>query len=376
MPARTDLEALTRRLFASSLGTPEILSELESARLPPFVHVHLSLLLTRKPIEDAIRQRAPRTLKIHNRGSIRGALLIECVGHEHGEEQSQIVRVSPVKGLPAVSILGVSTFAQWKIAVDSNLERLRPAVYRPFLRHWELQAVFDRLETSLEPPDVIRLTRVSSLRRLMHRDSRRKYESGLAWTDRAVSDAFEQAREEMTYFRSVAFELCRRREHDSKLMSTGMLGYVSRDAHWSATSRHRWLYDIASTTVAERARQDQALAMDRSRGEGGQPARPILAELSDDVAVTDEDIPRIVRKLRDLEHAAVSVLHGNPYLRASIVDLIDGSSFDFVLASDRRIVIVPQLRATESAVTRLCRFIYDEIGEAEFVGAESVDGRQ
>lgn len=374
MPTRSDLATLVPRLFASAGDNLELMAQLEGLKLPPYVHVHAALLLTRRPFDEVIRTRTPRTVRVQRRHGAEGTFLLECRGR--GDDVTpQLARVSPVLGLPAVSLLCVSTFAQWNQVIEANLDRMRPAIYRPFLRHWELQSVFKGLEGSLEAPLLIRLTRVSSLRRLLHRDSRRKYESGLAWTDRDVGDAFEQAREEMTYFRSVAFDVCRRRESDARLSSTGAVGYVSRDGHWSSTARHLWLYQGVADAVAERARLDHTLAADRGRGDTLRPARPIIAELSADVAIGDEDIPRIVRKLRVLEHAAVSVLHGNPYLRASVVDLIDGSSFDLVMASDRRIIIVPQLRATESAVTRICRFIYDEIGEADFVGAEGTDGR-
>jgi len=113
--------------------------------------------------------------------------------------------------------------------------------------------------------------------------------------------------------------------------------------------------------------QDRTISRNRGRGvERPTPARPFVAQLTGDAALDAADLQNLVARLRGQKKVSLSVLHGNPYLRATLVDHHDGSAFEIVVASDQLISITPQLRATESAVTRLCQVIYDQIADVEF----------
>ena len=121
--------------------------------------------------------------------------------------------------------------------------------------------------------------------------------------------------------------------------------------------------------------QDRTISRNRSRGvERPTPARPFVAQLTGDGALDAADLQNLVARLRSQRKVSLSVLHGNPYLRATLVDHHDGSAFEIVVASDQLIAITPQLRATESAVTRLCQVIYDQIADVEFHDATDMRG--
>jgi hypothetical protein len=245
-----------------------------------------------------------------------------------------------------------------------------PALYRPFLRQPDLATVFVNMQETLRPDYRLRLTKVSSLRRLGQSSTRRRYESELIWTDLDFEEAFAQAAQTSTYFRRLSFEVCHRAALGSRLESTDVTGMVNRHAHFATNSHPTWLFRATMPEARRRSEADFRLASNRDRFDSANTApRAVIARFGEALGLEQADTRRIAELLRRLPATSVSVLHANPYLNATVVDLNDGSAFDVVMASDTEILILPQLRATQSAVTRMCRFIYDQIGEATFEDA-------
>ena len=59
--------------------------------------------------------------------------------------------------------------------------------------------------------------------------------------------------------------------------------------------------------------------------------------------------------------------HGNPYIHMSVADYTDGSSYDLWVVNPKRIVIVPQIRATEGSLSRLTNHIFEQFKEGEII---------
>jgi hypothetical protein len=50
-------------------------------------------------------------------------------------------------------------------------------------------------------------------------------------------------------------------------------------------------------------------------------------------------------------------------VNVSLVDYLDGSSFDVWVLSNKEITLVPQLRASEASIARLMNHIFEKFGE-------------
>lgn len=255
-----------------------------------------------------------------------------------------------------------------RAAVERFIDAAYPRLYRPFLRQSEMRSVADALQAGLQSTEELRVTQVSSKRRLLHSSSRRQYQSERAWTDKAYVDAFQEADENLAYFRSIRFEVCRPDE-DGRLQSMQVQGTLSQSGVLSTNMRPGWLTASGFPVARAHALKQAEFAQDRSRKPSTPAPRTIVANFSEQDAIERKDLPELVKLLRKMPRASVSVIHGNPYLHARVVDFHDGSSFDLILVSARRLLVVPTLRATESAVTRICHYVYEQIGEAEFVDA-------
>jgi hypothetical protein len=364
-----DVLATIAGALSPSREDAEVAGALDRVQLPEPFRVYVAILLLRRDPHLSI-EKVPQTIAhIRRQDASVATVLYEARWNEPTiRGASALLRITTLAGGDAATLMTVTTGPVWRHGLEKAFAWLYPTVYAPFLRQPDLRSVFESMQRALRSPLRIRLTRVSSLRRLLHTPSRRRYESGLTWTDVDAEEAFADAAESSTYFRSLAFDLCDV-QGKGRFVSTDIVGKVSRDAYFSSNARIAWLYNTAVVAALARVRKEQEIARNRGRlaAKGPEP-RAILARF-DTGSLQRQDLPRIAERLRRMPSASVSILHGNPYLHAAIVDMKDGSAFDLLVASEKQLLIVPQLRATEPSVVRICRYVYDQVGEAEFVDA-------
>ena len=99
--------------------------------------------------------------------------------------------------------------------------------------------------------------------------------------------------------------------------------------------------------------------------------RPLVLEFDSERFTSVEENLKFIEALSLLEKASTSVLHNNPYVQLSIIDYIDGSTFDVWIMHSKEVVIVPQLKSTPPAINRLVSHIFDNYAECnitEFKG--------
>lgn len=101
----------------------------------------------------------------------------------------------------------------------------------------------------------------------------------------------------------------------------------------------------------------------RSRMENGGRIRALSIILDGDMFWGSQENYRFVRIVRAMPRTMGSTYCANPYVHMSLVDCMDGSSFDVWVATSDRITIIPQLKATHAAVSRLVGHIFERFGE-------------
>lgn len=352
----------------------EALASLDDVTLPSATLIHLAFVVQRHPIAVLLDQMEDPSVAVQLVARHAGCTVYRVALREGlpGDLSTLPLRVDSL-GNEIALLTAVGTTRQWRDVADRLLRLLYPAIYRPFLRQSELRDIFSSIQSRFDVASRLRFTRVSSVKRMLQRDSRRDYESGLVWTDVDFEQAFASAEEDIVYFRNVKFELCSSHRVKHPLISSGIHGTGERNAHFSINKRADLLHASISATSRSRAASDHGLAQNRGRMVGSIGlARPILASFQDRMVLDSDNLSRLATVFRLYQSSSASITHGNPYLDITVVDFLDGSVFDLVVASQEHLLIVPHLRATESAVIRLCQFIYERVGDAEFVDAGSL----
>ena len=101
----------------------------------------------------------------------------------------------------------------------------------------------------------------------------------------------------------------------------------------------------------------------RSRRENNGRVKALAIVLDADVFWNGRENDRFVRIMRSMPDTMGSTFCSSPYVHMSLVDFLDGSTFDVWVASADRITIVPQLKATHASIARVINHIFERFGE-------------
>ena len=94
-----------------------------------------------------------------------------------------------------------------------------------------------------------------------------------------------------------------------------------------------------------------------------QAPRPLQLFYADSLLADKSQNHRLIRVLRKLPDASISVYHPNPFLHASVVDYMDGSSYAIWITDSTAITVIPELKATTQSLGRLFNHINEHFGE-------------
>lgn len=104
-------------------------------------------------------------------------------------------------------------------------------------------------------------------------------------------------------------------------------------------------------------------------------ARPLQIAFGQPVFSDKKMNRRLISTLSVLPDAGLSVYHPNPYLHASLVDYLDGSSFSIWINDDSSIVIIPEIRATPGSLARIYNHISEHFREGKIEEITDADPR-
>ena len=185
---------------------------------------------------------------------------------------------------------------------------------------------------------------------------KRTKESDLRWTDEDYSKSFKRAAENDQWIDKITFSV---RKENSELF----FGSLSRDGLFKCNRNLKLFFSTILDTVSKIGNEKVKLFKQRSRLENNGVIKPLTIEFSGNIFKDVEQNHKLVKVLSEFPKSSYTVYHGNPYLHASLVDYCDGSSYDLWVLSEDRMIIVPQLKASFSSISRFCEHIFRRFRE-------------
>lgn len=207
--------------------------------------------------------------------------------------------------------------------------------------------------------------------KIQGRNEGRKVRAERIWTEESLDEVLATVRERAQWVHSAEFEY----QLNPPKKPVKHVGHVSRHSTFRTRGEFEWF----ERHLLEPLLKEVALALKfyskRSRVDTpDRMPRPIVIEYAENVFQDKAQNRRLVQALGKMERASVSVLHGNPYLKASIVDFMDGSSYEVWVLSANRIIVSPQFRATFASVQRVCDHILSRFAEGELKDFSETNG--
>ena len=246
----------------------------------------------------------------------------------------------------------------WRRVVRELVPRARPFLALGALHTDDLRGLLQGFAGALEPTAELRVTGMTRSCPLPRDDGpSRRMETERGWTDRSLSSAFEKLEEENAILRTAKFRVGP--EHRPVAQ-----GYVSRHAEFGVRGQQAVFYRSVVQPAADISARRFAQLRGRARvRETGFQPKPFMLEYPWPVFQQTPAVRKLASVLETAPHFTYSATHENPFLRASVLDELDGSCCEVIVASDSRVHFVPQTRSTAESLSRLCAHIFDRFAE-------------
>lgn len=358
----------TSSLYARVYDRAELLHAVEDAMGGGDTSVRLVPLYAKEPPPTLFRRVSGKNRRISLVSSSTEVSLFELTySQKQGQTQQQRSErffIFPHQTYPGVWVLltiGPGDFLQR--AVLPVLRGMYPEVIQTFISHKRLRRLLDRFLAD-NGFSQLRITRASQ--KLRREDDARRIIPVVSWPDMNVDEAFQWVAQNNGWFNKIEFEPYRDSRSVANISLTRQ-GVIRSDALLSIVVRD--FVDPIAKTIHEN------IEFFSQRGRRDNPnlaVRPLSIDFGSEQFADVAENSRLIRSLRRLPSSSVSVLHGNPYLHASVIDYLDGSTFDVWVLRSTELVIVPQLKASFPAIKRLINHIFDIYAEGEI--REFVEG--
>lgn len=255
----------------------------------------------------------------------------------------------------------------WKEVVYRYIKSLFPAVLQPFLKQQELRSILVRAE---EKNVIEILIKTTASKRWYISGEKKGIASRRDWSPRripiSVSDAFEEAQEESKWFKQLTFEIKKRNGLQANLTSS--IGKLAKDGQVSFTSDFDIFWRSFVIPIGEIAQDRLKKFMNKSRKTSPKHrVSPITIEYPYDYFKNITERKNFIEIIKQMPRISYAVLHSNPHVHMSILDYIDGSAVDLWVLSSKKITLMPQIKTSEAALSRLVNYISERFYEGEVV---------
>lgn len=242
------------------------------------------------------------------------------------------------------------------LGMKRYFEELFPVVAIMKLSSRHLQSVLNNLEK--KSGFTIIADRTVANKRIY----RHKKESSVTYTDKPFREVFERASEEDQWIDKIDFRAIN--EDESKIVLTA---FLSRSSIYRISNNFSLFHKIVISDICNISQAIFSLYANRSRRQLNEvrSAKPLVIDFGYTIFDQPKKNKQLIEAIKELTNSSVSVIHGNPYIHASIVDFLDGSSYDLWVLSQDRLILVPQMRATYSSINRICDHIFRRFREGE-----------
>jgi hypothetical protein len=243
------------------------------------------------------------------------------------------------------------------------IERNRPTIYLTLLDQNRIKFLLNEFKIKSRYDDM-KVIRVSWKSRLESDDIRM---SSITWANLGLEGAFDFAREQNGWFKSLNLEV----QNGFRLLAEFS---ITRDGIIKTNREFNNLYNNLILPVCDSVQQGFDLLKNRARSSSPSlRARPLTLDFGSDIFKSTSDLHNLSDSIRTMDKASVSLMHNNPYLQLSVVDYIDGSTFDLWVVNQREMTIVPQIKATVPGIRRLINHIFQSYAEGQVKEFQNTD---
>lgn len=344
-----------------------IINAISSAKLPNDFQVKFLFLISKNDLFTSIKAWQPYRFSLDLLEEKNNILTIKLSKEIKREKRYFISGVFNLIRYPNKNLYVAVTFEKQKFVKNvlmNFFENYYSESSRLHLTSNQIQDILDnikeRLNCEIITDRVVSYSRLNKRKYIVTGKKPRFKESDLRWTEEDYKISFKKAAENDQWVDKISFYTLK----ENKILFYASL---SREGLFKCDAKVKDFYKIVSGYLLNISKKNVDIFSNKSRLENKGDIRPIAIEYSVNVFDSIEQNKKLIKTLSEFPKSSYSVYHGNPYLHVSLVDYVDGSSYDIWVASANKIIIIPQLRATFNSISRLCEHILKRFLEGKIV---------
>jgi hypothetical protein len=277
-------------------------------------------------------------------------------------EVAKAVVVRYSQDLPVYLIVSDFPAVVFKNVVSKLMNKHYPNVARIFLTNTEVRSIFETLQKTTASD--IRVDSSIAKRRIV--SETRPKESQVRYTDTPFEDVFDDADAIGAWIQSIKFTAHKLAPEQGRAAEKREYsGIISRDSFLSCKGDFTPFINTVIPMAIRFASARVAYLKARADTASNKKPEPIVLRFSDEIFVDPSRNKQYIEALAQLDSMSISQYHSNPYMHLSMLDYLDGSSYDIWVISSNRMMIIPEFRASAASMSRLVNHIYERIHEGQ-----------
>lgn len=260
---------------------------------------------------------------------------------------------------PNVSIVVTDASTEFlKKTFRRFIRGLHGHIVAPILRTGQIANLFAQLQARSHVSS-LRVTQLGSRSRIRSQGATKGVELDRKWTDLSLDEAFSEALQSGQWVTDaqIDYSVEGSRTASAKINRYGV--FVFKKLIGPA-------FDAMIEPATRMAQRWFAFLGNRARAKTtSYRSRPFGIDFQHPALESPEQVSLLRRALLKMPRVTCSVVHGNPYFHAVMVDYHDGSTYEVVVLSDNVMTVIPQGRATVRSLQRLCSQVFAEFREGD-----------
>lgn len=336
----------------------------------PGIQISMLLLMSEGDVVEAIRRAGPN-VEIEKIGGDPPNTTVSLRVMGSSEDRSGRLLVVQA-GSPQIHLVVTHEGPAFVRALPAVLGRMHPYAFVPYFSSEEIQSMLEMLEsetglklTTMRITAHKRIGKKASYRRKAKKlkASRDPKESGITYTGVPYKESIKSAVENDQWIDKAQFVL-------SENEDVRLEGHLSRSGPFKF--RHSFLIFKKHVLphVVRLAMEKFRMYSNRSREDNDGEVSPLVIKLESGMFDDRKQNRRFIEAMQAMKYTSSGIYHANPYVNMSLVDHMDGSTFEIWVMSPDTITIVPQLRATQASLSRLVAHIFEKFQEGKVLEYE------
>jgi hypothetical protein len=240
------------------------------------------------------------------------------------------------------------------------IKSIYPKLYLTFIKHDKLSRLLHAFKARFDNLNLV-ITRASLKNRYAEKELNSRLVPMVGWPNLELDEALKWAAQNDSWFQSLQLKLNAKNTIIAEI-SLNRQGIVSTNHLYDEVMR---FFILPTCQILE---DNMKMFTHRSRRDNNSlSVRPIAIDFGYERFKETEENKKFIDVMRGYNKAAISVLHGNPYLHLTVIDYFDGSNFDLWMVSPDIIAIVPQMKGSIAAIKRLVNHIFDTFAEGKII---------